>query len=115
MRAATATVRRSCYRAPMSDESRDEGTPSSARAAGAVEDDYARRLGVIEALTSVSQQCPNGAVRAVAAQAIESIKARRTSGLRDQVYYVLTAIQGWRGDRARQVHESLMAYLEGDP
>ena len=30
----------------------------------------------------------------------------------EQVYYVLTAIQGWRGERASQVHASLTAFYE---
>ncbi len=74
--------------------------------------DYSRRLGVIEALTAVTQQCPNGSVRNVARQAIESISQNKREALRDQVYYVLTAIQGWRGERARQVHDSLTEFLE---
>jgi len=74
--------------------------------------DYTRQLGVVEALTLTSQQCPSGPVRTVAAQALESLKGEERGSLRDQVYYVLTAIQGWRGDRARQIHESLTAFLE---
>ena len=67
---------------------------------------------MIEALTLASQQCPSGSVRRVASQALQSLDSSRPEGLRDQVYFVLSAIQGWRGDRARQIHDSLAAYLE---
>jgi len=74
-------------------------------------DDYSRTLGVIEAITAVTRQCPSGAVRACAERALEAIKAGGPDALRDQAYLVLTAIQGWRGDRATQVHASLDAFL----
>ena len=41
----------------------------------------------------------------------EAIQAGGAEVLKQQAYYVLTAIQGWRGDRARQVHRSLTNYL----
>ena len=75
-------------------------------------DDYSRTLGVIEAITVVTRQCPSGAVRGCAARALESIKAGGADALREQAYLVLTAIQGWRGNRATQVHASLGAFLE---
>ena len=75
-------------------------------------DDYERTLGVIEAITVVTQQCPSGSVRACAERALEAIKDGGSSALREQAYFVLTAIQGWRGDRAGQVHASLSAFLE---
>jgi hypothetical protein len=34
-----------------------------------------------------------------------------TGALREQAYFVLTAIQGWRGERASQVHRSLTAFV----
>lgn len=71
-----------------------------------------RQLGVIEAITAVTLQCPSGAVRACAEQALEGIKAGGADALRQQAYIVLTAIQGWRGDKARQVHASLSAFLD---
>ena len=86
----------------MADQGEDAG-PNS---------DYSRQLGVVEALTLASRQCPNGSVRNVATQALESLKSSQSSGLREQVYFVLSAIQGWRGERARQIHDSLAAYLE---
>jgi hypothetical protein len=78
-------------------------------------DDYSRTLGVIEAITVVTQQCPSGAVRACAERALDAIKAGGAATLREQAYFVLTALQGWRGDRASQVHASLTAYLESAP
>ena len=73
--------------------------------------DYSRDLGVIESFTVVTQQCPSGAVRACAERALEAVKAGGADSLREQAYFVLTAIQGWRGDRAAQVHRSLTAFL----
>ena len=78
----------------------------------AEQDDFSRTLGVIEAITLVTQQCPSGAVRACAERALEAIKAGGADALREQAYFVLTALQGWRGDRATQVHASLSAFLE---
>jgi hypothetical protein len=74
--------------------------------------DYSRDLGVIEAFTVVTQQCPSGSVRACAERAIEAVKTGGADALREQAYFVLTAIQGWRGDRATQVHRSLSAFLD---
>ena len=86
-----------------------EGSPSE----GAGErKDYDRDLGVIEAITSVTRSCPNGRVVAAAERALEAIKAGGPDALKEQAYFVLTAIQGWRGDRAIQVHRSLSRYLD---
>ena len=75
--------------------------------------DYERTLGVVEAITVVCEQCPSGAVRGVALRALEAAKGD-PSTLRQQAYFVLTAIQGWRGERAAQVHRSLTAFLDGN-
>ena len=72
--------------------------------------DYERDLGVVEAFVAVRDQCPSGAVRRVAERAIESGKDR--AALKEHAYFVLTAIQGWRGERASQVHRSLRAFLD---
>jgi hypothetical protein len=74
--------------------------------------DYDRVLGVVEAFTVVCEQCPSGAVRGVAERALEAAKQGDPGVLQEQAYFVLTAIQGWRGDRASQVHRSLSAFLE---
>jgi hypothetical protein len=74
--------------------------------------DYERDLGVIEAITVVTRSCPNGGVIAAAERALDAIKAGGPDTLKEQAYFVLTAIQGWRGDRARQVHRSLTRYLD---
>ncbi len=76
-------------------------------------DDYARTLGVTEAFVAVRDQCPSGAVRSVATRALEAAKTREPGVLQQQAYFVLTAIQGWRGERSRQVHRSLRAFLDG--
>ncbi len=70
-----------------------------------------RRLGVIEAFTAVVNSCPSGAVRAVAEQALENAKTGGAEGLPTQAYLVLTAMQGWRGDKASQVKASLEAFI----
>ncbi len=77
--------------------------------------DYSRQLGVVECLVAITNECPRGHVRAVANQALEAIKQQGSGVMRDQVYYVLTAIQGWRGERARQVHESLTTFYHSTP
>jgi hypothetical protein len=67
----------------------------------------------VEAFTIVTKQCPSGAVRGVAERALEAAKGGNPGALREQAYFVLTAIQGWRGERASQVHRSLKAFIEG--
>lgn len=74
--------------------------------------DYDRDLGVIEAITMVTRSCPSGVVVSLAEQALETIKAEGAGAMKQQAYLVLSALQGWRGDRARQVHRSLTRYLE---
>lgn len=74
--------------------------------------DYDRDLGVVEAITMVTRSCPSGVVVAAAERALEAIKAGGADVMREQAYFVLTALKGWRGDRARQVHRSLSLYLE---
>ena len=79
--------------------------------------DYERELGVVECFQVILDQCPSGAVRAVAERALEAVKGEATKergggALREQAYFVLTAIQGWRGERAAQVHRSLSAFIE---
>lgn len=75
--------------------------------------DYDRTLGVVECFSVVTRQCPNGAARRVAERALESAKQDGAGGLREQAFYVLTAIRGWRGERAAQVHRSLKAFVDG--
>lgn len=74
--------------------------------------DYDRELGVIEAITWVTRSCPNGRVVAIAEGALEAIKTGGAAAMKQQAWIVLSALQGWRGDRARQVHRSLSRYLE---
>ena len=73
--------------------------------------DYDRDLGVIEAITQVTRSCPNGVVVSAAERALEAIKAGGSDVMKQQVFFVLTALQGWRGNRATQVHRSLTRYL----
>ena len=77
-------------------------------------DDYERTLGVVEAITVVTRQCPSGAVRGAAERALTGIQAGGAEAMREQAYIVLTAIQGWRGGRARQVHAALEAFLSAE-
>ncbi len=74
--------------------------------------DYERDLGVVEAITAVTRSCPSGVVVTAAERALEAIKVGGADVMRQQAYFVLTTIQGWRGERARQVHRSLTRYLE---
>lgn len=73
---------------------------------------YDRTLGVVECFKVIDEQCPSGAVRAVAQRALETAKKGEPGALREQAWFVLTAIQGWRGERASQVHRSLTEFLE---
>ncbi len=70
-----------------------------------------RPLGVIEALTSVRDQCPNAAVRDHAAAALEAIKAGGSGVLREQAFLVFSTISGWRGERADAVRRALQQFL----
>ena len=79
---------------------------------GEAERDYDRDLGVIEAITWVTRSCPNGRVVSMAEGALDAIKAGGSSVMKQQAWIVLSALQGWRGDRAVQVHRSLTRYLE---
>jgi hypothetical protein len=76
--------------------------------------DYDRDLGVIEAITVVTRSCPNGGVTRAAKGALEAIRTGGPDTLKEQAYFVLIAIKGWRGERARQVHRSLSRYLDPD-
>jgi hypothetical protein len=40
------------------------------------------------------------------------VKTRESGVLQQHAYFVLTAIQGWRGERSSQVHRSLRAFLD---
>lgn len=71
-----------------------------------------RRLGVVEAMVAARDQCPSGAVRGVAAAALDALARGGREELRRQATVVLAAVRGWRGDRARQVQESLQSFLE---
>ena len=76
------------------------------------EQDYDRDLGVIEAISYVTRSCPSGVVVSAAERALEAIKAGGSDAMKQQAYFVLTAIKGWRGERATQIHRSLRRYLE---
>jgi hypothetical protein len=94
----------------MADETHSE--PERPDPAAQPAKDYSRQLGVVESLVAITNQCPSGPVRVVAQQALEAIKQNEPGVMREQVYFVLTAIQGWRGERARQIHDSLTAFLD---
>jgi hypothetical protein len=94
------------------ERSKSESAALPASQAPRRERDYDRTLGVIECFTVIDEQCPSGAVRAVAQRALEAVRKGDAGVLREQAWYVLTAIQGWRGERAAQVHRSLSAFIE---
>jgi hypothetical protein len=89
-------------------------SPQDPKSGPEVETDYSRQLGVVEAFVAITQPCPSGSVRAAAERALEAIKTREPGVLDQQAYFVLTAMRGWRGDRASQVRKSLAAYLDRD-
>lgn len=70
-----------------------------------------RRLGVIEAFTAVVNSCPNGAAQTVARQALEAVKRGGAAAMPEQAFLVLTAVRGWRGEKAAQVKVALEAFL----
>jgi hypothetical protein len=74
-------------------------------------DEKPRRLGVIEAFTAVIHSCPNGSVRAVAENALATVKRDGAAALPEQAFLVLSAVRGWRGDRATQVKAALETFL----
>ncbi|MFT5442237.1 MAG: hypothetical protein ACI8W3_001279 [Myxococcota bacterium] len=74
--------------------------------------DYSREMGVVECFVAITNECQSGPVRNVASHALEAIKERKPGVMREQVYFVLTAIQGWRGERASQIHRSLTHFYE---
>lgn len=91
-------------------ESNEAGEPGARPAK-----DYTRQLGVVESLVAITRECPSGPVRTMAQKALDAIK-QDPDAMRQQVYFVLTALQGWRGERATQVHRSLTAFYEsGSP
>jgi len=73
--------------------------------------DGERILGVVECFAAVRDQCPSGAVQRVARQGLEAIAADGAAAMPVQSFYLLSAIRGWHGDRARQVKASLERYL----
>lgn len=75
--------------------------------------DYSRVLGVIECFKSVTEQCPKGPARAIAEAALATIERDGAAALPNQAYLVLSALRGWQGERAQQVHRSLVAFLNG--
>ncbi len=75
-------------------------------------DGEARILGVVEAITAVTRQCPHGSVVAAAEHALETIKERGADAMAEQAFLVLTAMRGWRGDVSQQVGRSLQAFLD---
>ena len=86
--------------------------PQDAKQPDAGKRDYDRILGVVECFTVITEQCPSGSVRRVAETALEAAKRGGRGVLREQAYFVLMAIRGWRGERASQVHRSLSQFLD---
>jgi len=73
--------------------------------------DYERNLGVVEAITLASKQCPNASVRTSAERALETIRKDGAAALPTQAYLLMTSMRGWRGERASQIHRSLQLFL----
>lgn len=71
-----------------------------------------RELGVIEAIVSARDQCPNASVRAVAARALESVSGGGAAALRREAFHVLAATTGWRGEQAERVRRALRTFTE---
>lgn len=94
------------------DEASGNDIGSEASKVSEQKSDFERDLGVVEAITVVTRSCPNGGVVRAAEGALEAIKTGGSGVMKQQAYFVLTSIKGWRGDRASQVHRSLSRYLE---
>lgn len=75
--------------------------------------DPTRTLGVVECFTAVVRHCPKGPARAIAEGALAAVAREGAGALAEQAFLVLTAIQGWQGERAGQVRRSLQAFLDG--
>lgn len=89
----------------MSDDSK------AARPGAAESAESPRLLGVVEAITAVQNQCPHGAVRNHAQNALAAIQQSGAAAMREQAYLVFATIRGWRGERADQVRKSLQHFL----
>jgi hypothetical protein len=76
-----------------------------------VSDERARELGVIECFHAVLNQCPSGAVRLVAENALAAVEREGAKALPEQAFRVLSATRGWHGARADQVKRSLESFL----
>lgn len=74
--------------------------------------DFTRELGVIEAMTSVSTQCPHAGIRTHAEAALRNIAELGAEAIPQQAFLVLSTISGWRGSRAEQVKRSLRNFLK---
>ena len=75
------------------------------------EKDYTRTLGVIECFHAVTNECPKGPARAMAEAALATVEKEGAEALPNQAFLVLTALRGWRGERADQVQRSLQSFL----
>ena len=60
----------------------------------------------------MTDQCPKGPARALAEAALAAVERDGAAVLPNQAYLVLSALRGWQGERAQQVHRSLEAFLE---
>jgi len=89
-------------------------TPDDSESGDDLDTDYDRDLGVIEAISLVTRSCPSGVVVRAAEGALDAIKVGGSGAMKQQAYFVLTTMKGWRGDRATQIHRSLTRYLAGD-
>jgi hypothetical protein len=74
--------------------------------------DNPRMLGVVECFVAVVNQCPSGAVRRVAENALAVVEREGAAALPAQAFLVLSASAGWRGERAAQVKRSLQSFLD---
>lgn len=75
-------------------------------------DDPGRTLGVVECFAAVVRHCPKGPARALAESALAAVEREGAGALAEQAFLVLTAIQGWQGERAARVKRSLQAFLD---
>lgn len=70
-----------------------------------------RKLGIIEAITAVRDQCPHAHVREHARQALEAVRVGGAEAFAEQAFLVLATLAGWRGERADQVKRSLEEFI----
>jgi len=65
-----------------------------------------------EAVQSVLTDCPNQYAKSYAAGMTEARSVYGKDGVKSQVLYILENIKGWRGEKAKEVRETLKSHAK---